>query len=129
MRRQSALLLGILVLVSGGSLIVGQQTPPPRTPGFRSGINLVLVDVVVRDRSGAIVRGLRAEDFELTEDGVRQQILTFAFEDIGKNATPVTNASTLAPIATATAPTATNAAPSASETPSHPLTSDEVAGH
>ena len=32
--------------------------------------------------SGAVVRGLTADDFELLEDGVRQQILTFAFEEI-----------------------------------------------
>ena len=45
---------------------------------FRSGVNLVLVDVVVRDRNGAVVKGLTADDFELLEDGVRQQIVTFA---------------------------------------------------
>ena len=70
-----------------GTPLVGQQPPAPsQTPSFRSGVNLVLVDVVVRDRNGAMVRGLTADDFELLEDGVRQQILTFAFEDIGNNA-------------------------------------------
>ena len=32
--------------------------------------------------TGAIVKGLTADDFELFEDGQRQQILTFAFEEI-----------------------------------------------
>ena len=38
---------------------------------------------------------LTADDFELLEDGVRQQIVTFAFEEITTNAAPVTSASTL----------------------------------
>ena len=29
---------------------------------FRSTVNLVLVDVVVRDRNGAVVKGLTADD-------------------------------------------------------------------
>src|SRR5439155_23388474 len=87
----------------------------------------------VRDRNGAIVRGLTADDFELLEDGARQQIVTFAFEDIGKNAAAIENASALAPTtsaATVVTPGASAARRSTvAETPSHPLTSEEVAGH
>ena len=36
---------------------------------FKSGVNLVEVDVVVTDKAGQPVRGLRREDFEVTEDG------------------------------------------------------------
>src|SRR3954449_1720568 len=102
-------LIAFLVIVGGLATvrIGGQQQPPP--PRFQSSINLVLVDVVVRDRSGAIVKGLTADDFELVEDGARQQILTFAFEDIRTNAQPIENASALAgaghtPTAVAMAP-------------------------
>ncbi len=107
------------------------------TPVFRSSIELVLVDVVVRDRSGAVVKGLAAGDFELFEDGVRQQIRTFAFEDISRAAPAVPAASTLSAAALAASPGArTSAAAPAAAVPSTkdadaptPLTSDDVAGH
>ena len=40
------------------------------------------MDVVVRDKSGAVVRGLTAADFEVTEDGKPQEIRSFSFEEI-----------------------------------------------
>lgn len=45
---------------------------------FRSGIDLVHVVVTVLDRRGTPVKGLRAEDFAVYEDGVRQEIRYFA---------------------------------------------------
>ena len=81
----------------GARATFGGQAAAPRqpTPTFRSGVNLVLVDVVVRDRTGAVVKGLAADDFELLEDGTHQQILTFAFEDIRADAAPIDRATTL----------------------------------
>jgi Ca-activated chloride channel family protein len=62
---------------------LGAQTSPTRAaPAFRADSNLVLVPVTVIDRHGAIVSGLRSEAFTLTEDGVRQQIRSFAKEDV-----------------------------------------------
>ncbi len=52
------------------------------TPIFRAGSTTVSVDVVVRDRSGNIVRGLTAADFTVLEDGRPQKIDTFAFQEI-----------------------------------------------
>ena len=101
---------------------------------FRSGVNLVLVDIVVRDRTGAFVKDLTAEDFELFEDGVRQQIVTFAVEEIAQKAAPLENASTLT---TATIDSGRSTTPAAAptptpETPTTPepraLTSEDVAG-
>ena len=105
------------------------QPAPAQSPVFRSSINLVLVDVVVKDKRGAMVRGLTANDFELREDGVRQQILTFAFEEIGTNAAPLAGAVSLAATATkpATVPSTDRATASASST--KPATSEDVAGH
>src|SRR5437867_13337766 len=74
--------------------LIGQQ-PSASPPSFRSGVTLVLVDVVVRDRNGAVVKGLNADDFELFEDGARQEILTFAYEEVTPTAAPIANASTL----------------------------------
>ena len=57
-------------------------------PTFRTVTTLVRVDVVVRDRSGQIVRGLQAADFVVTEDGKAQQITSFNFEEIATELLP-----------------------------------------
>jgi VWFA-related protein len=51
-------------------------------PAFRSGTELVLVNVVVRDRSGAVVRGLSRDEFSVTEDDRPQTISSFDFEEL-----------------------------------------------
>jgi VWFA-related protein len=139
----------VLVLMATPALVGQQPAPSQAPPLFRSGVNLVLVDVVVRDRNGLVVKGLTANDFELIEDGTRQQILTFAFEEISTNATPVasnttlTAAATVRPAAPARAPGTAGApavprspdappaapAPALPGTPDKPLTSEDVAGH
>ena len=50
-------------------------------PTFRSGVELVTIDVVATDRSGKPVHNLKASDFELFEDGKSQPIKTFQFID------------------------------------------------
>jgi VWFA-related protein len=134
----------IILTIAARAHLAGDQAPtqtPPAAatpaqarPVFRSGVNLVLVDVVVRDRSGAFVKDLAAEDFELFEDGVRQQIVTFAVEEITQKAAPLETASTLTtatidsvratPPAVATTPTPDTPA----TTEPRPLTSEDVAG-
>jgi VWFA-related protein len=60
------------------------QQQPPERPRFEiaTGITVVSVDVVVRDSSGTIVRGLTASDFVVSEDGKAQKIETFSFQEI-----------------------------------------------
>ncbi len=53
-----------------------------RSPGFKSGVTVVEVDVVVTDKSGRPVRGLRREDFEISEDGSPVEIATFSAVDV-----------------------------------------------
>jgi VWFA-related protein len=53
-------------------------------PVFRSGTELVLVNVVVRDKSGAVVRGLTRNDFSIVEDDKPQAITSFDFEELDK---------------------------------------------
>jgi VWFA-related protein len=60
-------------------------------PTFRSGVELVTIDVVATDRSGNPVHDLKVSDFELFEDGNGQPIRTFQFIDssIAPAATPL----------------------------------------
>jgi VWFA-related protein len=55
------------------------QDPPPRraSGGDTASVTAVVVDLVVRDRKGLPVTNLTADDFEVMEDGVRQQIGSF----------------------------------------------------
>jgi VWFA-related protein len=63
------------------SLVAAQQKPSPTAaesvPTFRSQTRVVLVDVIVSDKGGQFVPGLKAEDFTLEEDGKAQRISGF----------------------------------------------------
>src|ERR671918_108200 len=56
------------------------QTRDPRT--FRTDVEAVELDVRVVDESGKAVTGLTRDDFEVLEDGVRQQIRVFTPMDV-----------------------------------------------
>ena len=76
----------------------GAPSAQQQGPVFRAIREMVLVDVVVRDRSGQIVRGLTAADFEVVEDGRPQQVSTFSFQEINRNATPILSRELLADV-------------------------------
>ncbi len=139
--------LGALVLA--WSAVLGGQSAP-QTPAFRSGVNLILVDVTVRDRKGEPVRNLKASDFEVLENGKPQDIVSFAHEEVAKSAATIATASTLSSVggtkgavpvtvapagakpaaAPATAAPVTVAPPRGTiDAAKGPLTSDDVAGH
>src|SRR6202022_4371385 len=65
------------------------QTPQSQQPQYRVRVTseLVLVNVVVRDKKGNLVRDLKKDDFTLLEDGKRQAISTFDFENVDELAT------------------------------------------
>src|SRR5258706_6222899 len=71
MRRTTrhALLLGITLLPTLSS--AGQ------TPLVRTGIDVIEVTAVVRDRDGSLIRDLRQADFQILERGVPQPIVAF----------------------------------------------------
>ena len=62
----------------------GQQGPPGDQPAvtFKVEVNYVEVDAAVFDRQGQSVPGLKREDFEIFEDGVRQDVSAFTQVDI-----------------------------------------------
>jgi VWFA-related protein len=77
--------LGLILTVPGG---VGQQqtqttaevTQHDAPFTFSTGVNLVLVPVVVRDRQGRAIGTLKKEDFQLFDKGKPQQITRFSIE-------------------------------------------------
>ncbi len=55
--------------------VINQLPIPERQlPVFRGDAHFVRVDAYPTNKDGAVIRGLTADDFELTEDGVRQKI-------------------------------------------------------
>ena len=67
----------------------GPPAPPPSAkpaPGgkatIRSTVSLVEIDVQVTNRDGNPVKGLKQEQFSITEDGKTQKISTFEYNDI-----------------------------------------------
>ena len=63
---------------------------PQRPPVIRSGVNLVTTDVHVQDARGQFVADLRKDDFEVFEDGVKQDLAMFVLTRGGRvfNETP-----------------------------------------
>jgi Ca-activated chloride channel homolog len=51
---------------------------PRQQSTFRSGVDLVNMGVTVTERSGNLIGGLSADDFEVLEDGVRQTVRFFS---------------------------------------------------
>jgi VWFA-related protein len=65
------------------------QTPapvePPQQPTFRVSVDLVTTDVIVRDqRNDQFVADIRPEEFEVYEDGVRQEIVSLVLTHGGR---------------------------------------------
>jgi VWFA-related protein len=79
-----AAILTALALVPGaarqqGSPAGAAPVDQPQLPTFRTGANLVRVDVTVLDHRGNPVPSLTAEDFLIEEDGVPQKVTSMKF--------------------------------------------------
>ena len=70
----AALALVALSALSATTTAVGTQSAPQ----FRSRTDLVRIPLVVSGKDGVILRGLKAADFVVTEDGVAQTISAFS---------------------------------------------------
>ena len=70
----AAAMLAILILPAGQ---VGAQNAAPNAqaaPAIHTTVNEVVLDLVVRDKKGRLVKNLSPADVEIYEDGVRQHI-------------------------------------------------------
>jgi VWFA-related protein len=92
MRRTSKTISAVIsagLLLQGAIAMVAQQSTQTETGQARIEVTteLVLVNVVARDKKGNLVKDLKKEDFTLFEDGKKQQISTFDFESVDELAT------------------------------------------
>jgi VWFA-related protein len=63
-----------------------QSQSPPSSYTLKVNSDLVLTNVVVRDKTGAVVQGLTAQDFTIEENGKPQEITSFDFENVDRAA-------------------------------------------
>lgn len=109
MARRLLHLLVLTAVLAAGSPSPGldaAQTGSQPKPTFKSGLDMVIVNVVVRDRDGNLVRGLTLKDFTITEDNRPQTISTFDFEELDIVTTTTTEASALPSLKEELKPTA-----------------------
>jgi VWFA-related protein len=82
--------MAVILLLNASLSVFAQDAPQPpqpqkpQQPQYRVHVTseLVLVNVVVRDKKGNLVRDLKKDDFTVLEDGKRQTISTFDFENV-----------------------------------------------
>ena len=73
--RQTAIILGAILFAAGPLTAAGQQQQnAARANSAPTTVSAILVDVVVRDRKGDPVKDLTQGDFEIYEDGVKQDV-------------------------------------------------------
>jgi VWFA-related protein len=85
---------GLAALVLAGAMGVSArgQTPQnqapqseaPQQPTFSVAVTLVTTDVIARDGKGQFVADLKKEDFEILEDGKRQELSSFVLVHGGR---------------------------------------------
>src|SRR5262245_35044159 len=100
----SGRLLRVAALVLTASVVAGAQAQnqkPPAKPDqkpaaqpqerqadprvqFRSGVDVVTTDVIVRDGQGQFVADLKKDEFEVYEDGVKQEVVSFTLTHGGR---------------------------------------------
>ncbi len=73
------------LLLAAGLQAAGQAQPQaPQQPTFRASVDLVTTDVIVRDSKDQFVSDLKPTEFEVFEDGVRQEIVSVVLTHGGR---------------------------------------------
>lgn len=108
-------LLALTLIFSWHQPLTAQNPAPARRqdePKIRIGTAEVALDVVVRDKKGRTVRDLAAPDFEVYEDGVRQNLESFrlVLREAGASGGARGKETPAAPKETSTSPSASPAA-------------------
>jgi len=82
----------IALCVLSADLAVLAQSP--QQPVFRGGVELVTLDVTVVDKDGKPIKGLKAEDFEVTLEGQKRPVRALDFLEFGISAGSESSAAT-----------------------------------
>jgi len=75
----------VIAVLAAAAAVAGQapsRGAPPQPPTFRAEIRYVEIDADVTDPQGRFVRGLSKDDFQLLEDGVQQDLVSFRLVDL-----------------------------------------------
>jgi VWFA-related protein len=72
-----ALSLALVMAATTGAALRAQRRPDAQQPTINASATAIMVDVVVRDKKGHPVTDLEPTDFDLTEDGVAQDVTSF----------------------------------------------------
>ena len=73
-----------------GPITVPQVVPPQTTPlVFRSGVQMVTTDVIARDSNGQFVADLKPGEFQVYEDGVKQDVVQMLLFHGGRQFSPL----------------------------------------
>ena len=77
-------IVSVSIAVAAIAVLSAQAPSAPSQdfPTFRSGVQLVEVDVIVTDRQGNSVRNLTKDDFEIIDDDRVQSVRTFSLVDL-----------------------------------------------
>jgi VWFA-related protein len=78
-----------LALVAGAAVLAAQAAPAApqgaaQQPTFRVAVDLVTTDVIVRDQRDQFVSDIKPEEFEVLEDGVKQNIVSLVLTHGGR---------------------------------------------
>jgi VWFA-related protein len=75
-------------LISGPSLFAQNAPAAPQGANpqqvIRTGVELITTDVIVRDSRGQFIADLKKDEFEVFEDGVKQQLVSFTLTHGGR---------------------------------------------
>lgn len=104
-----AIAILIFALMSASTLPCLAQTEGAQEQGMESivvGTNEVLLDAVVKDKKGHVIKDLKASDFEVYEDGVAQEVKSFRLIAREQAAAPANKAEAAAEPSATTPPRA-----------------------
>src|SRR4051794_25253643 len=97
MRRIRISSLALAAALAATSAIAAPQLPASQEPAIRTGAEEVILDVVVRDKKGKLVRELGPADFEVYDNGTQMPIRSVRLIE-GKEAIAKTGTTALDPL-------------------------------
>ena len=92
MRSTTATLLAWVLIASAQQPTPQQQPkalPATKTFEFKTSVQLVVEDLIIKDKSGNPITGLKPSDFTVTEDGKKQDISFVQFQKLEEASAPL----------------------------------------